>query len=67
MSLCGVYGSHTVEANPVSNLENAKRLVSSAECDPTPFLSKYQIKDVQGPYHSAFEHTWRFGQRRSTT
>lgn len=58
MSLYGIYGSHTVEACPVNNLENAKRLVSFAESDPTPFLSKYQINNVLGQYHSAFEHTF---------
>ena len=40
MSLYGVYGSHTVEACPVNNLENAKALISFAESDPTPLLSK---------------------------
>jgi hypothetical protein len=58
MALYGVYGSHTVEACPVNNLENAKKLVSFAESDPTPLLSKYQIKNVLGQYHSAFEHTF---------
>ena len=55
MALYGVYGSHTVEACPVNNLENAKKLVSFAETDPTPFLSKYRISNVLGQYHSAFE------------
>ncbi len=58
MSLYGVYGSHTVEACPVNNLENAKRLVSFAESDPTPLLSKHRINEVLGQYHSAFEHTF---------
>ena len=58
MSLYGVYGSHTVEACPVNNLENGKKLISFAESDPTPFLSKYRINNVLGQYHSAFEHTF---------
>jgi len=58
MSLYGVYGNHTVEACPVNHLENAKRLVSFAEGDPTPLLSKHRIKNVLGQYHSAFEHTF---------
>lgn len=57
MALYGVYGSHTVEACPVNNLENAKTLVSFAESDPTSLLSKYRINDVLSQYHSAFEHT----------
>ena len=58
MSFYGVYGSHTVEACPVNNLENGKKLISFAESDPTPFLSRYRINDVLGQYHSAFEHTF---------
>ena len=58
MSLYGVYGSHTVEACPVNNLENGKKLVSFAESDPAPFLSTYRINNVLGQYHSAFEHTF---------
>jgi len=58
MSLYGVYGSHTVEACPVNNLENAKQLVSFAESDPAPLLSDYRIKEVLGQFHSAFEHTF---------
>ncbi len=58
MALYGVYGSHTVEACPVNNLANAKKLVSFVESDPTPLLSKYRINNVLGQYHSAFEHTF---------
>ena len=58
MALYGIYGSHTVEACPVNNLEHAKTLVSFAESDPTPLLSKYRIHKVLGQYHSAFEHTF---------
>ena len=58
MSLYGVYGSHSVEACPVNNLENAKKLVSFAESDPAPLLAKCRINDVLGQYHSAFEHTF---------
>lgn len=58
MSLYGVYGSHTVESCPVNHLENAKTMVSFAESDPTPLLSKYRINNVLGQYHSAFEHTF---------
>ncbi len=58
MALYGVYGSHTVEACPVINRENAKKLVSFAESDPTPLLSKYRIHNVLGQYHSALEHTF---------
>ncbi len=58
MALYGVYGNHTVEVCPVNHLENAKKLVSFAESDPTPLLSKYQIKNVLGQYHSAFGHTF---------
>ena len=58
MAIYGVYGSHTVEACPVNHLENAKRLVSFAESDPAPLLSKYGIHNVLGQYHSAFEHTF---------
>ncbi len=42
MALYGIYGSHTVEACPVNNLENGKRLVAFAEADPTPLLKKYK-------------------------
>ncbi len=58
MSLYGIYGSHTVDACPVNNLGNAKALISFAESDPTPLLSKYRINKVLGQYHSAFEHTF---------
>ncbi len=58
MALYGVYGSHTVEACPVNNLENAKKLVFFAESDPTPLLSRHRIHNVLGQYHSAFEHTF---------
>ena len=58
MALYGIYGSHTVEACPVNNLGNAKALVSFAESDPTPLLSKYRISNVLSQYHSAFEHTF---------
>ena len=58
MSLYGIYGSHSVEACPVNHLENAKKLVSFAEGDPTPLLEKYRIHNVLGQYHSAFEHTF---------
>ena len=58
MSLYGIYGRHSVEACPVNDLENAKKLVSFAESDPTPLLKKYQIHNVLGQYHSAFEHTF---------
>lgn len=34
MGLYGIYGSHTVEACPVNNLENAKRFVAFAESGP---------------------------------
>ncbi len=58
MAIYGIYGEHTVEACPVNNLENAKRLLSFAESDPTPLLSKYRINNVLGQYHSSFEHTF---------
>ncbi len=58
MALYGIYGSHTVEACPVNNMENAKKMVSFAESDPTPILAKYQINNVLGQYHSGFEHTF---------
>ena len=43
MSLYGIYDSHSVEACPVNNLENAKKLVSFGESDPAPLLAKYRI------------------------
>jgi hypothetical protein len=58
MALYGVYGSHTVEACPVNNLANAKKLVSFVESDPRTLLSKYRINNVLGQYHSAFQHTF---------
>lgn len=58
MALYGIYGSHTVEACPLNHLENANKLVSFAESDPTPLLSKYRINNVLGQYHSALEHTF---------
>lgn len=58
MSLYGVYGSHTVDACPLNNLESAKQLVSFAESDTAPLLSKHRIHNVLGQYHSAFEHTF---------
>ena len=60
MALYGIYGSHTVEACPVNNRENAKRLISFVESDPTPLLAKYRISKVLGQYHSAFEHTFHW-------
>ena len=36
MALYGLYGSHAVEACPVNNLENAKKLVSFAETYASP-------------------------------
>ena len=58
MSLYGIYGSHSVEACPVNNREIAKKLISFAETDLTPLLSKYHIHKILGQYHSAFEHTF---------
>ena len=58
MALYGIYGSHTVDACPVNNLEVAKAFVAFAESDPTPLLRNHGIKDVLGQYHSAFEHTF---------
>ncbi len=58
MSLYGIYGNHTVEACPVNHRENAKNLIAFAESDPTPLLKEYQIDQVLGQYHSAFEHTF---------
>ncbi len=58
MALFGIYGSHTVEACPVNNREVAKGLVSLAERDLAPVLSKYGIDKILGQYHSAFEHTF---------
>ena len=58
MALYGVYGSHSVEACPVNNLENGKRLVAFADADPKPLLERYKIHDVLGQYHSPFEHTF---------
>ncbi len=58
MSLYGIYGRHSVEACPVNDLENGKKLVAFAESDLTPLLSKYHINNVLGQYHSAFEHTF---------
>ena len=57
MALYGIYGSHTVDACPVNNLEVAKAFVAFAESDPTPLRRKHGIHDVLGQYHSAFEHT----------
>ena len=58
MALYGVYGNHTVEACPVNNIQNGKRLVEFAEADTTQLLEKFKIRDVLGQYHSAFEHTF---------
>ncbi len=43
MALYGVYGSHTVEACPVNNLEVAKKVVSFGESDSTPLLSSIEL------------------------
>ncbi|MEE8256688.1 MAG: hypothetical protein V3R60_02260, partial [Acidobacteriota bacterium] len=40
------------------NLAIAKKLISFAESDLSPLLSKYRINKVLGQYHSAFEHTF---------
>lgn len=58
MALYGVYGSHTVEACPVNNLEIAKKIVAFSELDIGPLAEKYKINQVLGQYHSAFEHTF---------
>ena len=58
MALYGIYGSHTVEACPLNNLETAKRLVAFAESDLQSTASKYRIKEVVGQYHSGLEHTF---------
>jgi len=58
MALYGVYGSHTVESCPVNNRGTAKTLVDFAEADPTPLMKQYNIQNVLGQYHSAFEHTF---------
>ena len=44
MALYGIYGSHTVESCPVNHRGNAEKLISFAESDPTPLMSKYRIK-----------------------
>ncbi len=58
MALYGMYGSHTVEACPLNNLANAKKMVSFLESDPRPLLSEYRINKVLGQYHSSLEHTF---------
>jgi hypothetical protein len=58
MSLYGIYGSHTIEACPVNNRENAAKWVSLVETNPTSLLEEYRIKEIVGQFHSAFEHTF---------
>jgi len=58
MALYGIYGSHTVESCPINSRENAEKLISFVESDPTALLKKHRINNILGQYHSAFEHTF---------
>ena len=57
MALYGIYGSHTTEACPVNNRQNAQALLAFAEGDLKSTAGKYKISKVLGQYHSALEHT----------
>lgn len=58
MALYGVYGSHTVDSCPVNNRSVAEKVVAIGSGDMSPMLAKYQISEVKGMFHSAFEHTF---------
>ncbi len=58
MALYGIYGSHTVEACPLNNRENAERVVAFAGSDIAAQARQYKINQVLGQYHSAIEHTF---------
>ena len=58
MTLFGINGSHTTEACPLNNSENAAWLLKTENLNLEEFAAKYKINKIIGQYHSALEHTF---------
>ena len=58
MALYGISGSHTTDACPLNNNDNAKRVLDSERLDMGRLAQKYRINKILGQYHSALEHTF---------
>ena len=56
--LYGVSGSHTTEACPLNNDDNAKAVIAAEGINLEEIGSKYRISKIVGQYHSALEHTF---------
>jgi len=58
MGLYGIFGRHEIDACPLNNLDNAKRVVEFANNDLSQTLPKYKINKILGQYHTGLEHTF---------
>ena len=58
MALYGISGSHTTEACPLNNNDNAKRVLAAENLNLEQLAQKYKISKIVGQYHSALEHTF---------
>jgi len=58
MALYGISGSHTTEACPLNNDDNAKLVLMAEKMDIEEIAKKYKINKIVGQYHSALEHTF---------
>jgi hypothetical protein len=58
MALYGIYGSHTVEACPLTNRQIAEKVAALAVSDMAGASRKYKINRILGQYHAALEHTF---------
>lgn len=57
MSLYGIYGSHSVEACPLNNKNNAKIFYDLSKSDITQVMKDCKINKIIAQYHSGLEHT----------
>ena len=58
MPLYGISGSHTTEACPLNNDDNAKMVLMAEKMNIEDIAKKYKISKIVGQYHSALEHTF---------
>ena len=57
VALYGIYGSHTIEACPLNNVESRRIVVHAAQVMES-LSKKYKINKIVGQYHSPLEHTF---------
>ena len=58
MALYGISGSHTTDACPLNNDNNAKMVLAAEKMDIEKIAYNYKIHKFVGQYHSALEHTF---------